>query len=772
MKRQEGQVLPLGLALLVFGMLGAYVLFNTGQVATDKMKLANTADAAAYSGTLWQARALNFQSYTNRAMVANQVSIAQAVTLQSWVAYGAVASENVATLLKPVPVFNVVSEGVQRGLEVVENMVSPVANAMVSVVDVVNRGLSLSQEAMFVSTFVATPDVIRSVVNETDERFEINTGFSGVGLADNLQQWRSFTEGFSKDDLAAMDERVQMINDSRDGFSQKRNWKFFDHWFYSTPLTRHQIRREGTTELIRVNSQDGIQWEWKAKDTMALHNRLWHWKGTKRYEVPIGWAEAFANSANAGRTIEPGACTHAWAMFQGDCSRFLGMNRLSEYLADLGVRSLQGQETRIAMRNYTGVQAYRSLSETTIAEGKPEISLKVEVALPTDAIKGTDALGSRGQFEAPLEAPGDKLTSVSVAEVFYQRPDTDMPGRADMPLEPANGYNPYWSSRLSPVSSADRLLAFSLRGDSGSTSTPGSAEGGLPDSTTTLSDYNENGTSSSNGSGSGNSGAGGSSGNGETVAAGGTTDTANTANTANTGTASLSSSEAGHVQDFETVAAAQVTGELDQLRQDVEDQLVAVLRDQVGDMLAGAVSRSYGGNAESLEELGGELEQMALDQVGELASTEAARPFIEAVDEAAAMAETLEEEFRAIRQTIVNGFGDTFERMNADMAEEVGRMESSIEAYEEQLLNSELSLTARRTAEDAIRTLNEEILAAQLTFKEDLAEGLMEIVNGSTDLYVMSLDEARYLVDEFLRTEEDEIQLPWMETVEEDDTDD
>ena len=60
--RQEGQVLPLGLALLVFGVLGAFVLFNTGQVATNKMKLANAADAAAYSGTLWQARALNFQS--------------------------------------------------------------------------------------------------------------------------------------------------------------------------------------------------------------------------------------------------------------------------------------------------------------------------------------------------------------------------------------------------------------------------------------------------------------------------------------------------------------------------------------------------------------------------------------------------------------------------------------------------------------------------------------------------------------------------------------
>ncbi|MGQ7848687.1 pilus assembly protein TadG-related protein [Granulosicoccus sp. 3-233] len=762
MKYQQGQVLPLGLALLVFGMLGAYVLFNTGQVATDKMKLANTADAAAYSGTLWQARALNFQSYTNRAMVANQVSIAQAVTLQSWVAYGAVASENISTVLKPVPVFNVVSEGLQRGLDTVEGVVTPVANAMLTVVDAVNRGLSLSQEAMFVSTFVATPDVVRSVVNETDERFEINTGFSGAGLADNLHQWRSFTDGFDGDDMAAMDERVQMINDSRDGFSQQRNWKFFNFWFYSTPLTRHQIRREGTTELIRVNSMDGIQWEWKAKDTMSLHNRLWHWKGTKRYEVPIGWAEAFANSANAGRTIEPGACTSTMQMIRGNCARFLGMNRYGEYRADLGIRSLRGQQTRIAMSNYTGVQAYRSLSRATIEQDKPTISLKVEVALPTEAVSGSDALGSRGQFAAPLTAPGDRLSSVSVAEVFYQRPDEEMPGRASVALEPANGYNPYWASRLSPVSSADRLFALSLRGNGGSTSTPTSNEGGLPESTTALSDYQENDGPVSGADGASADAAG----NGERAAVGGAQ------NPTSLQTASLSSQANSHVQDFESVAAAQVTGELDRLRQDIEDQLMAALRDRVGDLLAGAVSRRFGGNANSLDELGDDLQQLAIDRVGELATAEAVEPFIEAVNEATAMAEALEEEFRAIRQTIVDGFRESFDTLSAEMAEEVGRLEARLEEHREQLLESDLAQSTRETTEDAIDTLNDEIAELQQTFREELADGLMGIVNESSDLYVMQRDEALYLVDEFLRTEVDEISLPWLEQIEEDDTDD
>ena len=99
----KGQALPIGLALLAFSIFTGFVLFNTAQVSTDKMRLSNAADAAAYSGLLWQARAMNFQSYTNRAMVANQVSIAQAVTLHSWINYASVATNNVNTVLGGLP---------------------------------------------------------------------------------------------------------------------------------------------------------------------------------------------------------------------------------------------------------------------------------------------------------------------------------------------------------------------------------------------------------------------------------------------------------------------------------------------------------------------------------------------------------------------------------------------------------------------------------------------------------------------------------------------
>ena len=131
-KLESGQVLPLGLVLVVMGMVGALIVYNTGVVATDKMRLANGADAAAYSGALWQARALNYQAYANRAMVANQVAIGQAVSIQSWMTYAAVTSENLATALRPVPVLNIVTGGIQSAANVAERVVSAGARTMLS----------------------------------------------------------------------------------------------------------------------------------------------------------------------------------------------------------------------------------------------------------------------------------------------------------------------------------------------------------------------------------------------------------------------------------------------------------------------------------------------------------------------------------------------------------------------------------------------------------------------------------------------------------------
>ncbi len=69
---------------MVAVMLSGIFLFKAGKLTSEKMQLQNAADAVAYSVSTLEARDLNFSSYMNRAMVANEVAIGQLVGLVSW----------------------------------------------------------------------------------------------------------------------------------------------------------------------------------------------------------------------------------------------------------------------------------------------------------------------------------------------------------------------------------------------------------------------------------------------------------------------------------------------------------------------------------------------------------------------------------------------------------------------------------------------------------------------------------------------------------------
>ena len=81
---EAGQALVLTAAFAAVLAVMVLFLFGTSQLSNQKTKLQNTADAAAYSAGVLQARDYNFSAYTNRAMVANHVAVAQFTGLESW----------------------------------------------------------------------------------------------------------------------------------------------------------------------------------------------------------------------------------------------------------------------------------------------------------------------------------------------------------------------------------------------------------------------------------------------------------------------------------------------------------------------------------------------------------------------------------------------------------------------------------------------------------------------------------------------------------------
>ena len=87
MKHQRGQVLVLCLILTTLGAAALYFLFDSGQTVSARMRTVSAADTAAYSAASWRARVMNYNAYANRAIVAQEVAIAQAITLESWAYY-------------------------------------------------------------------------------------------------------------------------------------------------------------------------------------------------------------------------------------------------------------------------------------------------------------------------------------------------------------------------------------------------------------------------------------------------------------------------------------------------------------------------------------------------------------------------------------------------------------------------------------------------------------------------------------------------------------
>ena len=83
-KRQRGQAAVFIFFFLAVLVVGLSSIYKSGKLTSDKMMLQNAADSAAYSISVVEARDLNFASYMNRAIVANEVAIGQLVGLASW----------------------------------------------------------------------------------------------------------------------------------------------------------------------------------------------------------------------------------------------------------------------------------------------------------------------------------------------------------------------------------------------------------------------------------------------------------------------------------------------------------------------------------------------------------------------------------------------------------------------------------------------------------------------------------------------------------------
>lgn len=452
----QGQAMPIGLAFIMFVVLATLILYNSSQLVSKKSHIANAADAAAYSGLVWQARALNFQAYTNRAMVANQVSIAQFVSIASWTEYSKVAAQNVDAAIGWIPPVAPFTKGAHQAVVQVDQIIDQVANVVVQVISGVNQILSSVQQAVYYSTFAITPSIVKEVAKANNAEYDVDSAYSVASMGLNAIDWQSFTQRYDGDDL---NRKADIINESRDRFTRDRGWEVGR---FNMGIMKFQLRKEGMTHLVE---EDG-EWAWKAKDTLSLHNWRFKcsWKGCKwrHSELPIGWGGAYASN---------NLQCHG-----GDCPRWEIHNGRAGHLAEKESGSVNG---------YGGMQAFYDLADLSAQNQDPRLILRVEVQAPRSSLdtstqkgygsskavtEATDKNGfGNGMFRLEDNLASNTMASISSAEVYFERPtihNNALMVDGQQKHEYGSLWNPYWQVRLTATPKEQKFAAWAARDQS------------------------------------------------------------------------------------------------------------------------------------------------------------------------------------------------------------------------------------------------------------------------------------------------------------------
>lgn len=446
-------------------LLVTIAMFNVGQTVSEKMRVTNTADAAAYSGALWEARMLNFQAYTNRAMVANEVAIGQGVSLVSWFAYVHSVTQNLQDYLWWVPYLGEVIMEINDYVEMIKKWTTTGVKAEIAFLDKWIQGISAAQGIAHAAAFAAVPGIVHEVVKANDPQSDV-TGYSNVLMAAHLVNWNGFIKTNSGDDRIRFKE---VTMNSRDGFTRERNWTLPSPFIpvdapgdmiFPEPITTSKKR--GGTDLIGLD-------EWRGVDTLGDHYDYLGWCGGKvkvpcwkSHEARFGYGAATVYNTQVGSSGDTGY--HGNAPGENPRTYDMAMSEIEDLTSSVsGGGSTFGGMIGGALGGmfgsgiYSGLPKYRDIAD--LSKTAPTIGLAVEVAKDGNAVRTS---GNAGIGTARLQLAdclaGGNINKLTKAEVYFKHPDTyagygDKFHRVE---EYGSLFNPYWQVRLIQPSAAEQ----------------------------------------------------------------------------------------------------------------------------------------------------------------------------------------------------------------------------------------------------------------------------------------------------------------------------
>lgn len=464
---QRGQALILGLFALAVGLAALFYLYNAGQLVREKTRLVNTADAVAYSTGVLQAQVLNFTAYNNRALLANEVLVAQLVSAAAWIPYAQSHSQSqpsvfpecadsqgagasTGALFQYGPAYALMCYlNAQSGGVAVAGL-APVAPLPEALVAVAESAKARIQAALWQLHAPGQLDHFRQQWAQAVA--DANHGGPGRVFVSLLPdpQTAPFLHTYTGDDRDRL-RGLALAASRLDPFVPERRWDAqallpTPECFPALTFDAHNVvQRRGGTDLVGMD-------EWRAVDTASFHQHQLH-KGKnilpscERAETPLGVGEQQAHP--------PGGDQPDGATWVGGAA------------ADNPVA--YGQASTAHWLHYSGLPGYTDLSPAWLSAAEPRWVQAVRLVKPQAQLRTSDGAGpwvvaasNRLQALRTTAAAGDWV-AVSAVQVAFHRPPShpfNAQGLAQgTPQETGSLFNPYWEARLVDASGQARAQA-------------------------------------------------------------------------------------------------------------------------------------------------------------------------------------------------------------------------------------------------------------------------------------------------------------------------
>lgn len=423
---QRGQVLVLGMVLLGLALVAFARYFHTGQVVAARTRQTHALDAAAYSGALVQARALNMLAYVNRAQLGHHLAMAHLVTLASWSHLSGTQAQQHARGNPPAYLIGMMfgadhgaaysAAARANGFHERAHPGGRLGSAYAAHDHAVQHLLTAVQQHVVQSLPHVREKAIRAVLeqsfsspNQTSNTDTVNT----FALTIHDDTWPGFLQRHAGQGL-----RQFLLNISGlYRFLDQRDHTARNNWVVDArcPSRRHELRRRGITQLDAAG-------RWQSIDTQSYHAlRSNRWIGCYYREYAMGWG--WIPAAATHQPADPYVDNPPDDFSSQDFWRWV--QESTQWDIHGGDANPLANSRAVTQRQRwpgSGLQSYFDVRRESAVSAP---AFTVRLVRP--------------------DASGLDIHASSAAETFFDRPEPRVDGRIERP----NLFRPYWQARLS-----------------------------------------------------------------------------------------------------------------------------------------------------------------------------------------------------------------------------------------------------------------------------------------------------------------------------------